>query len=78
MRHLEDARVIYGWHPFTIGEVRKEHAPAELEITQTFDAPAWSKLDVVSGEVFPQLFFQIWAGTGPQRLAISDQMAAVL
>ena len=34
-------RVIYGWHPFTIGEVNKEHSPAELEIVQTFDTPSW-------------------------------------
>ena len=38
---LDDARVIYTWHPFAIGEVRKEHSPAELEITQTFDTPSW-------------------------------------
>ena len=38
---LDDTRVIYTWHPFTIGEVRKEHSPAELEITQTFETPAW-------------------------------------
>ena len=38
---LDGNRVIYGWHPFTIGQVNKKHSPAELEIAQTFDTPSW-------------------------------------
>ena len=38
---LGDTRVIYGWHPLTIGAIKHTNEVADLIVEKTIDTPAW-------------------------------------
>jgi glycosyltransferase involved in cell wall biosynthesis len=42
---LGDGKVIYAWHPFQLGRVRREseEQPAQLEITHSYETPPWCR-----------------------------------